>query len=240
MQQAIADKGAEPAFFRALLEATVYVHAPRQDHSGRLRFIQFATPEGLTVLPFFSDEAQAKDAAGANATVVVLLGRQLFELARGATFMLNPNTVRCTLYPEEVTALLDRGEVAILERIEAGERQFRISSLDEVPTWLIDRLIPVFAGLHCVSAAYAVEIGGLDTPERGLLIVVAVQKRDAERVARATTTELQAYAEELQQSVDLTAFEPGDMPDWLAAAEVSPFYDRALGERLVSAPVQVQ
>lgn len=239
MQLAIADKMAEPAFFRALMEATVYVHAPRHDRSGRLRLIQFTTPEGLMVLPFFSDKAQAIAAAGANASVVVLPGRQLFELARGATFMLNPNSVRCTLYPEEVTALLDHGEVAVLERVEAGDHQFRISPLDDVPSWLIDHLIPVFAALPSVAAAYAVEIGGIDTPERGLLIAVAVPDKDAERVARATTTELQTHAEQLQQAVDLTAFEPGEMPTWLAAAEVAPFYDRALGERLVSAPVQV-
>jgi len=239
MQLAIADKTAEPAFFRALLEATVYVHAPRHDRSGRLRLIQFTTPEGLTVVPFFSDKAQAIAAAGANATVVVLPGRQLFELARGATFMLNPNSTRCTLYPEEVTALLDRGEVAILERVEASENQFRISPVGDVPAWLIGHLIPVFAALPSVAAAYAVEIGGVDTPERGLLIAVAVPNKDAERVARATTTELQTHAAQLQQAVDLTAFEPGEMPAWLAAAEVAPFYERVLGERLVSASVQV-
>ncbi|MBN8427821.1 SseB family protein [Thermomonas brevis] len=240
MQLAIADKAAEPAFFRALLEATVYAHAPRHDRSGRLRFIQFTTPDGLTVLPFFSDETQAKSAAGANATVVVLLGRQLFELARGATFMLNPNTVSCTLYPEEVAALLDRGEVAVLERVEAGEHQYRINPLDEIPAWVVDHLLPLFAALPCVSAAYAVEIGNSDTPGRGLLIAVAVPIKDAERVARATTTALQTHADELQLSVDLTAFEPGEVPDWLADAVVAPFYERAIGERLVPGSARVQ
>ncbi len=38
MQQAVTDKAAEPGFFRALLEATVYAHVPRDDHRGRLRY----------------------------------------------------------------------------------------------------------------------------------------------------------------------------------------------------------
>lgn len=98
MLEALADKAAEPAFFRGLLDATVYAHVPRHDRSGRLRLIQFTTPEGLTVLPFFSDEVQAKAAARSAATVVVLMGRQLLELTRGATLMLNPkrSTAYCT------------------------------------------------------------------------------------------------------------------------------------------------
>src|SRR5688572_4963260 len=118
MHHALADKTAEPAFFRALLEATVYAHAPRHDRSGRLRFIQFTTPEGLTVLPFFSDPAQANAAAGSAARVVVATGRQLFALTRGATLMLNPNQVSCVLYPEEIASLLDHGEVAVMDQVD--------------------------------------------------------------------------------------------------------------------------
>ena len=143
-------------------------------------------------------------------------------------------------YPEEVAALLDRGEVAVLERVEAGEHQYRINPLDEIPAWVVDHLLPLFAALPCVSAAYAVEIGNSDTPGRGLLIAVAVPIKDAERVARATTTALQTHADELQLSVDLTAFEPGEVPDWLADAVVAPFYERAIGERLVPGSARVQ
>lgn len=107
LQQALADKTAEPAFFRALLDALVYAHTPRNDRHARLRFIQFVTPEGLTVLPFFSDEVQARAAAGTAATVVAMTGRELFGLTRGATLMLNPNETNCVLYPEEISALLD-------------------------------------------------------------------------------------------------------------------------------------
>ena len=98
LKQAIIDKTAEPAFLRALLDAKVYAHVPRHDRNTRVRFIQFTTPDGLTVLPFFSDETQARQAAGTAASIVVLSGRQLLEATRGATLMLNPNTAHapCT------------------------------------------------------------------------------------------------------------------------------------------------
>lgn len=240
MQSALADKAAEPAFFRALLDATVYAHIPRQNPSGRVRFIQFTTPEGLTVLPFFSDEVQAKAAAKSAATVVVLMGRQLFELTRGATLMLNPNTISCVLYPEEIAALVDHDEVAIVERVDTDGQQLVTGPASERPTWLIDRLVALYASLSCVEAAYLAEIGTPENPQRGLLIAVSVSSKDAERVARATTTELQAHCQRLQTTVDLTAFEPGELPDWLKEIDIEPFYVRTLGRRLVQAPKRVQ
>ena len=240
LQQAIADKTAEPAFLRALLEAKVYAHVPRNDRSTRVRFIQFTTPDGLTVLPFFSDEAQAREAAGTAASIVVLSGRQLLEATRGATLMLNPNTAHCTLYPEEIAALLDHGAVAIVERIDTGELNLIIEPPSEIPGELIDCLLALYAGLACVEAAYVASIGMPDNARRGILVGVAVSSKDAERVARATTTALQAQSQVLQATVDLTAFEPGDLPDWIKDIELKPIYERAWGERLVPAPEGMQ
>lgn len=241
MHLALADKSAEPDFFRALLEATVYAHVPRNSRGGRLRFIQFTTPAGLTVLPFFTDELQARTAGGSAATVVVLTGRQLFEWTRGAALMLNPNDVSCTLYPEEIAALLDHGEVAIVERVDTGDQQLWIGPTSKQPVWLIDQLIALYAGFVSVEAAYLADIGTPDDPERrGLLIAVAVPTQDAERVARATTTELQANCRALQIIVDLTTFEPGALPDWLKEARIEAFYLRAMGERITPAPQGLQ
>ena len=51
-----SDERLAPAFFRALLDATVYAHVPTSDDSGRIRMIQFRRPDGVMVLPFFSDD----------------------------------------------------------------------------------------------------------------------------------------------------------------------------------------
>ena len=233
MQQALVDKTAEPDFFRALLDATVYAHVPRTTRDDRLRFIQFITPDGLTVLPFFTDESQALTAAGSAATVMVLTGRQLLEWTRGATLMLNPNEVRCTLYPEEIAKLLDHGEMAIVERIDTDNQELWVGPVGEAPAWLIERLVVLYAGLDCVEAAYLACIGATKGSERrGLLVAIAVPKKNAERVARATTTELQLHCQALQVSVDLTAFEPGNPPPWIEEGSFEPFYVRAMGERI--------
>lgn len=241
MRRALADKAAEPAFFRALLEAKVYVHTPRASRGGRLCLIQFKRPDGLLVVPFFSDEGQAKAAAGTAARIVKLSGRELFQLTRGATLMLNPNGTNCTLYPEEIAALLDRGDVAIVEQLEVGEEHMCIDQPREQPTWLIDPLISLYGQLACVEAAYLAEVHlPMDLNRTWLLIAIAVKAVDAKRSARATITALQSQCEEKEISVDLTAFEPNKPPEWLMEARIDPFYARSWGTRMIAASDTMQ
>src|SRR5689334_4767372 len=115
-QRSIADGREESAFFRALLDSTVYAHVPISDDSGRLRFVQFARPDtGQLVLPFFINEEEAYATAGPTRRVVTLLGRVLLEHTLGATLILEPNRQWCVLYPEEVKELLSTGFVARLD-----------------------------------------------------------------------------------------------------------------------------
>jgi len=107
--------------------------------------MQFTTREGLLALPFFTEEAKANFAAQVVARVVRMTGRQLMELTRGATLLLNPNdTPHCALYPEEIEALLDTGAVATVEAVTVDERQVRIGLPEPRPAWLIEALTTLF------------------------------------------------------------------------------------------------
>lgn len=229
MRRAVADKRAEPEFFRALLNATVYAHAPRYDRSPRLRLIQFVLPSGLMVLPFFSERAQAVSAAGQTARIVAMTGSELFEITRGATLMLNPNGTSCTLYPEEIAALLDLGEMAIVEQVQLTDAPPQVSQTEQAPVWLLNSLIALYTRLACVEAAYLAEIC---TPDgSGFLIALAVGSVDAERAARATITALQTQCDNhAERSVDLTTFDPHNPPAWLAELSIEPFYSRRPGK----------
>jgi len=245
MQQALADKQAEPAFFRALLDATIYAHTPRSARSGRLQLIQFPLPDSdRLVLPFFSDETQARAAAGAAATVVVLTGRQLFELTRGATLMLNPNGASCTLYPEEIAALLDRGELAVIDQVDVADPQpMEFREPEPPPAWLIDPLIALYAQLPAVDVAYLVEVRAPNDPDPEhvtLLIALGVAAADTEHAARATIATIQPLCRSREVGADLTAFAPDAVPDWLADSGLTPFYVRALGQRLVRGSAVLQ
>jgi hypothetical protein len=230
MQQAQADPTAFPMFLRALLEATVYVHAPSSDDHPRLRLLQFERPDGITVLPFFSEWTQAYAAAGQGVRVLRFIGREFMEFTRGATLMLNPNDVSCTLFPEEVSALLDRDAVADLERGEVAkgnEPQVSISSDDLA--WLTNRVASVLTGLPDARAAYLLDARFPQSPDHLVrLIAISVSRAHSERAARAVIVAIQKECERRRCSVDLTTFDPGSTPPaWIEGLAVDPFYQRS-------------
>lgn len=231
LEQVLEDKNLEPEFFRALLDWNVYAHIPRYDKSDRVRLIQFVTPERQTVLPFFTDESQAREAAGNTAAIAIFSGRQLMELTRGATLMLNPNKANCTLYPEEITALLDQGEVALVAKEEMPDQQMQFRNAKPRPDWLLEPLIALYKTMDCIDAAYIVEVRMPGAPEKAtLLVVMAVAAVNAERAARASITAVQRQCTGKQVGIDLTVFEPGDPPAWLADTGAEEFFSRSISK----------
>lgn len=109
----VADPRHEPDFLRALLTARLYVHLPLKPSSRALQLVCFTRPDGLTVIPVFTDEGKAAVAAQGAVRVGQVRGWDLFMSAPGATFMLDPNDVSTTLYPEEILALLSDGSAAM-------------------------------------------------------------------------------------------------------------------------------
>ena len=225
------DQRDEVPFFRALLNAAVYAHAPLSDDSGRVRFVQFAHPDTQALLlPFFSDAQQAHEASGGMRKVLVMTGRDFFELTLGATLMLNPNQDQVTLYPEEVQGLLESGTVAAIdiERLQEGmEIGFRLPI--HAPDWLEARLRDLFTQLPYVETAYLAEMIRPDDRENFVLVIAAgVAPENAERAGRAISTKLPACCEGLQIAIDLMTFDPAsESPEWVHSLGVLPFYKRA-------------
>ena len=227
LERAREHREEEPAFFRSLLEATVYAHAPQSDDHPRLRFIQFRHPDGFDALPFFTSEAKAAAAGSSTVRIIALTGRALFESTRGATLMLNPNDNGCVLYPEEVEALLTTGTVARIETIRLeNENPIIISEHANPPAWLLPLLLTIYAQLAIVEAAYLLEVAPQSKPEeQTLLIALAVPPEHAERAARATITAVQPLCARSGLALDLTTFDPAHgKPSYLCHPGIEQFY----------------
>ena len=220
----------EVPFFRALLDAAVYAHAPLSDDSGRVRFIQFAHPDTQALLlPFFSDAQQAHEASGGQRKVIAMTGRDFFEVTLGATLILNPNEDHVILYPEEAQELLESGNVAPIDVEQLQEdttRGFRLPI--HAPDWLEARLQDMFAELPYVESAYLAEMIRPDDPENFVLILAAgVAPENAERAGRAVSTKIYACCAGLQISVDLVTYDPEEeVPDWVRSLDLQPIYER--------------
>jgi len=207
------------AFFRALLDATVYGHLPLSDDSGRIRFVQFNSPDdGRALLPFFTDLDKALAVGRTDVRILALLGRTLLQITRGATLIMNPNDQRSILYPEEVKTLLETGNIAqIWCEVPTETRDIAIQTPARAPKWLIEKIRETERLLLYVKAAYLIECWPPGSPERAdLRLSLAVTKDDAERAVRAVTVHLGPRLSKLKLPLVMMTFEPTESrPSWL-------------------------
>lgn len=212
-QRALADPTCEVDYLRALLDATLYAHAPLSDDSGKQHFLMFTRPDRVTVIPLFTDLAQAQDAARNAARVVAVQGRQMLEATRGATLMLDPNDVGMTLYPEEVASLLDAGEAAIAP-VAADGPDLELQSPEPGDAWLMDLVaasVAPIAEVERVHLAAARPKGSTGEADR-LLVIAAVPPAWGERASRAIATALFKSGRPPRLPVDLATYVPGETP----------------------------
>lgn len=204
-ERAIADPRAEPTYLRALLGATLYAHLPLSDDSGRTRLIAFTRPDGLTVIPMFTELRQAQAAAATAARIVAATGRQLFEATRGGIVMLDPNEVGMTLYPEEIAALLDDGRLAPAP-VAFHAPGLRLVAPPAGDEWLLDVLADAFAAIPEVHRFHLAGAGMDGGDSDRLLVLVAAPDSATERLARALGTALQAVPRTPSLPIDLGTY----------------------------------
>lgn len=229
LEASIKDFRAEPAFLRALLDAPLFVHIPKVEPPGRRQFVMFKSPvDGQYVIPVFSDQAKADWAAQGNVHVLEMNGRALFDLARGATFVLDPNDNWCTLYPEEIERLLCDGTVASVQEWAPDEHlDKRVYKLDQVPKLLTRGLGAVLPAIREIEIAYLAGVKDIKGNMPGTLIVaLGGDPKLAERSIRTAATALYDVINRVHRLVDLTHFDPADPPAWIHHLDLKPVYHR--------------
>lgn len=211
MARSMEDASAEPAFMAALLDATVYVHAPLNDRPGNLRLVSFPHPQtGAHLVPFFSDRRQAEEASSPRIRIIGITGRRLFEITAGATLILNPNQRYCLFYPEEIAVLLQGKALPPVRKIDDVEEWGRALVPEaQPPGWLIAPLPGLFESIPGVeSAAVGRYVRSDSDVTIHLVLIVFVSDADAERAARAATVALKEGCERLDVSLDVLTLSP--------------------------------
>ncbi len=230
MQASVKDAREEPAFFRALLDAPLYVHAPKIEPSGKHQFVMFKSPDdGQYVIPVFTDKAKAGWAARGNVRVLELRGRDLFDQARGVALMLNPNDTRCTLYPREIERLLHDGEIVAVQKWRVdGEGDQRIYKLDRVPKALVRGLRSALPAIRDIEVAYLAGLKWVkSTQPDSLLIMLGGVEKVADRSVRTLGTVLYDVFEHLDQPIDVGHFDSREGPPaWADKLGIPPVYRR--------------
>jgi len=149
-----------------------------------------------------------------------MAGRGLLLATRGHVLMLDPNDTSCTLYPEEIEALL-QGEAFI------APVQFKGAGT-VVPAGADPHGLQQLAqrALEPVEPVESLTLGRVgDT----WLVIAGVPPAWAERSARALALALalQSRRTVLGSAIDFTCFDPDQgPPGWYADAELRPFWSR--------------
>nr|MBP6216426.1 hypothetical protein [Luteimonas sp.] len=94
------------------------------------------------------------------------------------------------------------------------------------PVRLLVALKPLYEGLAFVDVAYVLRVATPEHPDHpAYLIVIGVAPENAERAARATTTQVQSAVAEAELPLDLTVFDPAHgLPEYLSRKGVERFF----------------
>lgn len=151
-------------------------------------------------------------------------GRNLFEMTRGATFVLNPySQYGKELLPDEIANMLD-GTLTSSKKITVQkDTEVQIGQPAKYPVEMIASLCRLFADRHNVKAAF---LGWIFDPESGDAphYIFSI---DADGDFQSTVNEAGFTAEqylEKHEIVDFVKFGNGTLDDYFES--VTPFYQR--------------
>jgi SseB protein C-terminal domain/SseB protein N-terminal domain len=191
------------AFFRALLDATVFVlvdDSGKPDEEGGMTFttdngvniLHWEKQDGESVIPFFTSVAVLQQAldhtddavtAGKKQPFVAMPVRVLFAITQGAHLFLNPKSEHGKeFWPQEVAMLLKTGGLAQpAERVVDKESQVLLGQPEEYPAAMVDALIQLFSQRKPVRRAFLALMHDKSVDEKpNLLIGLEVDGPDDE------------------------------------------------------------
>lgn len=155
MLQAATEASARPAFYRLLLDSELVVLGKR---NGSLALDTVQGPDG-EYHPVFSAETRIKALLDDPAVVqnFKIKGRRLFEITRGAQFVLNPGSS-----PNKV---LTAGEIDWCLKTFQPQAELIVAQPKVYPTRLIKALCILFTSRQAIRAAHLVYVArdGIDT-----------------------------------------------------------------------------
>ncbi|MFB2582743.1 enhanced serine sensitivity protein SseB C-terminal domain-containing protein [Herbiconiux sp. P15] len=221
---AAKEQTAAPAFLEALLESTVIVPGTASDDR-TVNLADLLGPGGTSVQPFYTSEERLRETLdavpGFERRFLALPCRALWEMTRGATFVLNPHSAHGKQFPPgEIGQLLD-GAATLTPRVVTENTEVLVGEPARVPPGMTEALAALFARHPEVVSA---TLGWKVTPQEGsvdesyLLVLVGgptLRETVSPELGQALTT----YS--LSSPIDVMFVEPGARH---LLTSVRPFY----------------
>ena len=167
LEQAATEPAHRPAFFRTLLESTVWVPGAAADDQqvvddSALELQHWEKDDGTSVIPFFTSLEALKQAVTTEQAFVVMPVRSLFEMTLGETLFLNaklPTGKEFT--PREISHLIgEEGNPLSTQTVLEGGSALLLSEVAEPPAQMVESLTTLFKTLKTVKRAFLCSIKG--------------------------------------------------------------------------------
>lgn len=177
LEQAATEPAHRPAFFRTLLESTVWV--PGNAVQGEqivedsvLDLQHWEKNDGTSVIPFFTSLTALQQAVEEEQAFVVMPVRTLFEMTVGETLFLNaklPTGKEFT--PREISHLIGgEGNPLSSQEVLDGGESLILSEVPEPPAQMVDSLTTLFKTMKPVKRAFICSIKERSEDNANLLI----------------------------------------------------------------------
>lgn len=206
-EQAHSSHFNEAVFYTHLLQARVFVHVPVSDDAKSVRLIQFRHPDGFDAIPVFTSAQRCARAASAAVKAIQLPCMELFGATRGATLMINPNDGGPVLYPEEITALLEKGTLETFEKLEPAGGTWDVRPAQNPSMHLVEAVRAGAAAASFIKQVYLLEKRETGSGEFVLLVYIGTESSHIERAARHMVQVLQNIHPRADAVIDVAVYD---------------------------------
>ncbi|MEB6336224.1 enhanced serine sensitivity protein SseB [Serratia rhizosphaerae] len=247
LKLAVSEAAHRPAFFRELLESTVYILGDGEQVQQQGEIVLNAdTPvniqhwekqDGSSVVPFFSSLRLLQQAVEDEQPFIAMPARVLFEITQGAELFLNPKAeYGKEFYPEEVAMLLANGGVSKpVEHYIDKESQILLGQPEVYPATMVDALTTLFSQRKPVRRAFLALMHDRALDEKpNLLVGVEVDGDAAEidaLIQEAGSVASEALPDDEPVDFCLVSEKERGVSHYLIA-HTQPFYQRRWGSWL--------
>ncbi|MDH2912179.1 enhanced serine sensitivity protein SseB [Kosakonia sp. HypNH10] len=238
LEQAATEPAYRPAFFRTLLDSTVWVPGNAAEgeavvEESALDIQHWEKDDGTSVIPFFTSLAALQQAVDDEQAFVVMPARTLFEMTLGETLFLNaklPTGKEFT--PREISHLVgEEGSPLSQQEVLEGGTALLLSEVAEPPAQMVDSLTTLFKSIKTVKRAFICSIKEQADAQANLLIGIEAEGDIEEIIHAAGSVATDTLPGD--EPVDICQVTEGEKGiSHFMLAHITPFYERRWGSFL--------
>ncbi|WP_438918744.1 enhanced serine sensitivity protein SseB [Kosakonia cowanii] len=238
LEQAATEPAYRPAFFRTLLDSTVWVPGNAAEgeavvEESALDIQHWEKDDGTSVIPFFTSLTALQQAIDDEQAFVVIPARTLFEMTLGETLFLNaklPTGKEFT--PREISHLVgEEGSPLSQQEVLEGGTALLLSEVAEPPAQMVDSLTTLFKSIKTVKRAFICSIKEQADAQANLLIGIEAEGDIEEIIHAAGSVATDTLPGD--EPVDICQVAEGEKGiSHFMLAHITPFYERRWGSFL--------